>query len=205
MTTIAILPGLDGTALLLREFDTLADATVIEYPRDRVMSYDELATHASERLPPRPILIGESFGGAIATLVASRIEVAALVLVNSFVVAPRPRIFARLPFFIPPEWILAWFLGGGKGHRAAIQSVRRDVLASRVRMALNVDVRAELAATRAPLIDLRSRGDRLVARRSREAVIAARPDAKLLEIDGPHALLFGNAAPAWESIRRAVC
>jgi pimeloyl-ACP methyl ester carboxylesterase len=205
LTTIAILPGLDGTSLLLREFAALANAIVVEYPRDRVMSYDELAAHAIAQLLERPILIGESFGGAIATLVASRIDAAALVLVNSFIVPPLPRVFGRFPFFIPPEWLLAYFLGGKRGHRAAIQSVRRDVLASRIRMVLNVDVRAALASTTMPLVDLRARGDRLVNHRSRRAVIAARPDAKLLEVDGPHALLFGNASAAWEAIARAVC
>jgi len=126
------------------------------------------------------------------------------VLVNSFIVTPLPRVFARLPFFLPPEWLLTFFLGGKRSHRAAIQSVRRDVLGSRIRMALNVDVRAALASTTRRVFALRARGDRLV-NRSRRAVITARPDAKLLEVDGPHALLFGNALAAWEVISRAVC
>ncbi|MEA2568056.1 MAG: pimeloyl-[acyl-carrier protein] methyl ester esterase [Acidobacteriota bacterium] len=206
--TFVIFPGLDGTSLLLREFTALADALVIEYPRDEVLSYDALAARASGQLPERPVIIGESFGGAIAVLVASRASAQALVLVNSFIVPPLPRALAWLPIATllriqPPESLLAWWIADGS--REAVSSVSREVLASRIRMALSVDVRKELESTTMPLFDLRSRGDRLVGTRSREHVIKARPDARTAVIDGPHALLFGEPAAAWDAIRRFIC
>ncbi|MCU1228330.1 MAG: putative BioH protein [Acidobacteria bacterium] len=212
--SIVILPGLDGTSLLLREFATIADALVIEYPRDEVLSYDALTDHAIAQLPERPVIIGESFGGAIAVRVASRVSAQALVLVNAFILPPLPRVLARLPIAAllriqPPEVLLAWWLDGSRErarlHREAVNSVSREVLASRIRMALSVDVRRELEATKMPLLDLRSRGDRLVDARSREAVIKARPDAITATIAGPHALLFSEPAAAWDAIRRFIC
>lgn len=198
---IVILPGLDGTSLLLRDFTTLSGAHVIEYPRE-ILSYDDLATYAAKHVPQGAILIGESFGGAIATLVASRVDAAALVLVNSFVVPPLPRVLARLPLatllrFDPPRWLM--------DVGSAIRSVPREVLASRIRMALSVDVRREFAGTTMPLLDLRSRAARLVNLRRRRAVLRARPDARVVDIDGPHTLLFSNALGAWEAIRSALC
>ena len=213
--TFVIFPGLDGTSLLLREFAALADALVIEYPRDEVLSYDALATRAIAQMPEHPVIIGESFGGAIAVLVASRVSARALILVNSFIVPPLPRALAWLPIATllrvqPPESLLAWWLAGGSRerarlHREAVSSVSREVLASRIRMALSVDVRKELQSTTMPLLDLRSRGDRLVGARSREAVMNARPDATTADIDGPHALLFSEPQPAREAIRDFIC
>jgi pimeloyl-ACP methyl ester carboxylesterase len=213
--TFVIFPGLDGTSLLLREFATLADALVIEYPRDEVLSYDALAMRATGQLPERPVIIGESFGGALAVLVASRVSARALVLVNSFILPPLPRALVWLPIATllrvpPPKFLLAsWMVDGSRErarlHREAVRSVSREVLASRIRMALSVDVRKELESTTMPLLDLRSRGDRLVGARSREHVIEARPDARTADIDGPHALLFGEPAGAWDAIRRFIC
>jgi pimeloyl-ACP methyl ester carboxylesterase len=212
--TFVIFPGLDGTSLLLREFATLADALVIEYPRDEVLSYDALATRAMAQLPEHPVIVGESFGGAIAVLVASRVSARALVLVNSFILPPLPHALAWLPIATllrvqPPPSLLAWRMDGSRErarlHRDAVNSVSREVLASRIRMALAVDVSSKLESTTMPLLDLRSRGDRLVGARSREAVIKARPDAATADIDGPHALLFGEPAAAWEAIRDFIC
>jgi pimeloyl-ACP methyl ester carboxylesterase len=212
--SVAILPGLDGTSLLLREFATLANARVIEYPRDEVLSYGALTDRAIAQLPERPVIIGESFGGAIAVRVAARVPAQALVLVNSFILPPLPRVLARLPIAAllriqSPELLLAWWLDGSRErahlHREAVNSVSREVLASRMRMALSVDVRRDLEATKMPLLDLRSRGDRLVGVRSRDAVMKARPDAVTATIAGPHALLFSEPAVSWDAVRRFIC
>jgi pimeloyl-ACP methyl ester carboxylesterase len=206
---VVVFPGLDGTSLLPREFATLANARVIEYPRE-VLSYDALAERAIAQMPERPVIIGESFGGAIAVLVAARLNAAALVLCNSFIVSPAPRALGLLPMMIPPEWLLAWLMTDGSREKAkmlreTINSLPREVLTSRLRMALSVDVRKALAATSMPLLDLRSRGDRIVGARNRSAVLRERPDAVTTTVDGPHALLFSEPAIAWEAIRHFIC
>jgi pimeloyl-ACP methyl ester carboxylesterase len=171
---LVLLPGLDGTSRLVADFCGLSGARVIEYPQ-REMTYAALADHAIALLPERPVLIAESFGGAIGVLIASRVPVEALVLCNSFVLPPLPRVLSWLPLATMarvnvPETILAALMTSGSDARL----VRRD---------------------------LRSDRDRLVRRRERHAIVAARPDARTAETRGPHTVLTTEAAAAWEVIR----
>ena len=63
---LVVLPGLDGTGLLLADFVRAVSAffrvQVIAYPVDEPLSYDELMLYVQSRLPDEPLwLIGESF------------------------------------------------------------------------------------------------------------------------------------------------
>jgi pimeloyl-ACP methyl ester carboxylesterase len=205
---LVLLPGLDGTSRLVADFCGLSGARVIEYPQ-REMTYPALADHAIALLPERPVLIAESFGGAIGVLIASRVPVEALVLCNSFVLPPLPRVLSWLPLATMarvnvPETILAALMTSGSDARlvrGVVGELPPRVLGSRIRAALSVDVRRELATTRMPLLDLRSDRDRLVRRRARHAIVAARLDARTAETRGPHTVLTTEAAAAWEVIR----
>ncbi|MGO4780317.1 alpha/beta hydrolase, partial [Lysobacter sp. 2RAB21] len=66
-----VLPGMDGTGALLDDFIAAMAprfaTSVIAYPRDRALGYDELVVFARSRLPlDAPyLLLGESFSGPI--------------------------------------------------------------------------------------------------------------------------------------------
>ena len=109
MTTLVLLPGLDGTGTL---FGPLVEAlagklrvAVLSYPVDRALGYDALEAIADAGLPPQGplVLLGESFSGPLAVSIAARHpdRVVGLVLCCSFVRNPRPLLgFLRalLPF-----------------------------------------------------------------------------------------------------------
>ena len=69
---LVLLPGLDGTGLLfeplLRALPKEIEATVIRYPGDQRLSYDELLEFLRDQLPRDTpfILLGESFSGPLA-------------------------------------------------------------------------------------------------------------------------------------------
>lgn len=76
MTTLVLLPGMDGTGLL---FDPLVKAlsgtlpfTVVAYPPTAAAGYADLQAFAESAMPPdKPIvLLGESFSGFIAIAIA---------------------------------------------------------------------------------------------------------------------------------------
>jgi pimeloyl-ACP methyl ester carboxylesterase len=98
MTTLVLLPGLDGTGKLFQPFirELPADWRVIvaSYPADARSGYAQLASLTLTMLPPegRAVLLGESFSGPIAIQLASALgpRVQALVLCCTFARNPVP-------------------------------------------------------------------------------------------------------------------
>lgn len=72
MTTLVLLPGLDGTGELfdplVRELGPDLSIRVVRYPQDPGLGYKELLQFARDALPPTEplVLLGESFSGPIA-------------------------------------------------------------------------------------------------------------------------------------------
>ena len=109
--TLVLLPGLDGTGLLFGPLVAALPAglraAVVRYPVDRSMGYAELAASAAEQLPQgeRFVLVGESFGGPLAMILAAGrpAGLVGLVLCATFVTSPRP-LLGRLvrPFVARP-------------------------------------------------------------------------------------------------------
>jgi pimeloyl-[acyl-carrier protein] methyl ester esterase len=182
---LVLLPGLDGTgeqfAPLVPELGETIAPIIVRYPPDRALDYDALLPLALARAPgDQPyVLVGESFSGPLAIQIAATRPpgLRALVLVASFhrrPVAPwlawtGPRVpdlfFARPP----PAFVVRQLLAGADApaalvasFRASARSVRRDVLAARVRAALEVDVSSELARVNVPITYLAATRDALV-------------------------------------------
>lgn len=92
------------------------------------LTYDQLADRISERLPAEPIVvIAESFSGPIAVALAERCNVTALVLCNSFVVAPRARLLRwlilPLVFKLRPSAFLLRFMVGPNADAVLLDDV----------------------------------------------------------------------------------
>lgn len=206
-----LLPGLDGTGALFAPFLKAWSGpapVVIGYPRDRFLDHVQCAEFALERLPAgEPLaLLGESFSGPVAVLLAARLpeRVQTLILCASFVTAPRgalPRALLRaaapVAFRIPaPRLALRELLLNGHGDQDLLElvctnrkTVRPSVLARRFQTVMRCDVRRELALTRQPLLYLRADRDRLVTRASVEAIRAVRPDVSCKAFPAPHFVL----------------
>src|SRR6478609_9048711 len=98
MTTLVLLPGLDGTSALFADFRAALDSNIkvlaIAYPQDRVLGYSQLTDFVARKLPRDEsfVLLGESFSGPVAVELAALRPAGLLgvVLCNSFVKNPRP-------------------------------------------------------------------------------------------------------------------
>src|SRR5689334_8209434 len=97
MTTLVLLPGLDGTGELFAAFVAALrghDVQIVDYPRDRAMSYAALEEFVREKLPGEVdyFLLAESFSGPIAISVAasSPPHLRGLILCGSFAANPLP-------------------------------------------------------------------------------------------------------------------
>ena len=214
-TTLVLLPGLDGTEIffapLLRHLPSWVHPIVVRYPTSGANGYDELLPMVMEQVAslPRFAILGWSFGGPLALMVATRrpADVSAVVLCSSFVTTPRPglvpfrfamrapliaavRALRRTRFLIPGY-------ASSELRRAKAMTWRRvnsRVLAARSRAALGVDARPQLRECRARLMYLASTRDEVVARAKLSEVLAVAPRTQVAEVDGPHLALFTNPA-----------
>jgi pimeloyl-ACP methyl ester carboxylesterase len=208
---VMFLPGLDGTgdlfAPLLAELPEAFEARVVQYPPDRSLGYEALASLIARHLPgTQPFaLVGESFSGPLALMVAAKAPpgLASVALVASFhrrPVAPwlaalRPMvsaIFSRPP----PEFVVRHLLAGSDASadliakfRSAVAGVRPEVLSARVHAALDVDASGALAACRVPLLYLGGTEDRLLRRAIPAEIRAILPSAEVRQLAAPHLVL----------------
>jgi pimeloyl-ACP methyl ester carboxylesterase len=216
MAEVLILPGLDGTSTLHGEIAAELHAMglgcrSISYPADRALDYSELASLVTSQLPrDRPyVLLGESFSGPVAILVAAAGPkgLVGLVLSTTFARAPLPLLgwsapLTRLaPAYLPAP-LISWFLLGRWSSRAlieriqaALRAVSPSVLRARAATSMGADVSGHLAAISVPTLVLRARHDRLLLLVPRSALADQLRNATHVDLDGPHLLL--QAQPRW--------
>lgn len=210
MTTLVLLPGLDGTGTL---FETLIEALqggvrtkVICYPPDLTAGYEELE-HIAEALLPQDgplVLLGESFSGPIAIALAAKHpeRVKGLILCCTFVRSPRPllapfRFLAKmapikeLPVFVSSIPLLGRYSTADLRARlrAALAAVSGSVLRARLQAVMSIDASGALARVRVPVLYLQARHDWVVPKTAWSAIKQIQTNAKLVEIAGPHCLL----------------
>lgn len=205
---IVILPGLDGTGLLLTDFVNILQASypveVITYPTDQPLSYDALLDYVKERLPGEAfILIGESFSGPLAIRVASENPpfLEAIVLGASFARLDLPfrQAFAglidRVPARAIPFALLDALLTNGRATpdqrgllKRILRDVSPDVLSTRAKEALLVDLVSAEFAVRQPLLYLRASADRLIPSGAADLVASIAGNISIRDIPAPHFL-----------------
>jgi len=215
-----LLPGLDGTGRLFEPFVRRApegaSCTVAAYPLDLELSYPECADLVAARFSPDEpyVIVAESFSGPVAILAASKRppNLKGVVLCNTFAYRASWRGFSLLPwswlFRLPiPRFSVGAHLTGFDRAAEFVDTVRAanapvlpTVRASRLRSALTVDVRKELAGLDLPVMYLRGRRDRLVFGNCLRTVVETRPETTVVTIPGPHLLLQTEPAHCWEVI-----
>lgn len=211
MTALCLLPGLDGTARMLRGFADVARpgfdrVDVIAYPTDRVLGYRELEALVRAALPRETpfVLLGESFSGPIALSIAADPppNLIGLVLSTTFAAAPVPLLspFTSLSVIAPvrsvPMAALAALLLGRwstpelrEELSAALRSVEPTVLRARAAMAMRADVGDRLRRITVPTLALRARHDRLLRPSRVRTLVVGIARANECVLDGPHLLL----------------
>src|SRR5438552_16171249 len=105
---LVLLPGLDGTGRL---FDPLLEilpadftASVVSWPTDQSLSFNQLESFVREALPAdKPFaIVAESFSGPLAVMIAasSPHNLRALILSASFISNPLPPALRSLRYFV---------------------------------------------------------------------------------------------------------
>ena len=224
-----MLPGLDGTgqlfAPLFPHLPPQLEPLVVSYAAHEALSYRELLPLVLRSLPKSGqfIVLAESFSGPLGVLAAAQQPrgLLALILVASFVRSPVPRALA-----LAAPLVRAWLLSAapstlqyrvllGRSASAQLQAQLREavaavpagVLAARVRSVLTVNVVAELAAVKVPILYLAASNDVLVRPRSLRLIQRIAPQVQAATIASPHLILqtaSSDAATAISSFAASV-
>lgn len=207
--TVVLVPGMDGTGTLFyRQVPLLARSyRVVTYAlRDRAATMDvlvaDLALVIDTVVPAdrRAIVVGESFGGALAlTFALARPEhVSRLVILNSFpYFAPQPRLrLAALALRALPRGVMAlvrrltaFRLHSPHTHRQEVQRfmeltarASRDGYVNRLKLLEQYDVRDQLSELRPPTLFLAADRDHLVPSVAQARYMAARAPGSVVRV-----------------------
>ena len=207
---LILLPGMDGTGELfeplLQSLPSSLDPVVVTYPPDRPLGYDQLEELVRPSLPTdEPFaILGESFSGPIAISLAASASanLKALVLSCTFAKNPHPRFAAMKPLIgaFPahrmPSMLTGFVMLGSESSEerrdslgATLQKVAPEVLRTRIREVLAVDVTRQLAEIAVPTLYLRAKKDRVVPRSALEEIQRHMLNVQVAEVDSPHFLL----------------
>jgi pimeloyl-[acyl-carrier protein] methyl ester esterase len=223
---LVLLPGMDGTGLLLEDFANALPASlrplVVRYPPD-VGSYRDVDRFLrSAQLDSEPfVLLGESFSSvaAIAWAATNPPNLRGLVICVGFATPPlrrwlRPvsRLLSHLLFALPrPRFLTRHFTAGRNAPKPLVlrlETIRATVpvetFAARIRAILSCDVRRELNLVRVPILFLHAEEDRLISRARLEEMRQIQPHAAAEIFPGPHLLLERHAVRAAERVARFV-
>jgi len=219
---LVLLPGMDGSGELFRSLEGALpeglETETLWYPADRYQKYGELAGTLRGAIPvDEPfVLVAESYGTPLAILIASMDppNLKGIVLSAGYATSPlrgwrRTLVYDLAPLLAHlsmPGLAARWMLVGEEAPRALVESVTGAVswvtprvLGSRVREVMNIDVRAELAQVKVPVLYLQPTKDRLVNSACLGEMQAVKP-GRTVNIDSPHLLLQCEAKVAGEVI-----
>jgi pimeloyl-[acyl-carrier protein] methyl ester esterase len=208
---LLFMPGIDGTGISfepLRQFlPANIETTVIRYPAEKDLSFEETVDSACEQITQDPdVVLAESFSGPVAVVLIGLglLNARGLILSATFARTPRPFLMKilsllpvgsilKLPF--PNSW-LRYFIGDAKAAGVILplwERIRREVpariLAHRIRIVGRIDVREYLSKIMIPCLYIQAAGDRIVPASSVLDFAGSVRDLQIKQIDGPHPIL----------------
>ena len=213
MTTLVLLPGLDGTGIvfepLLTHLSEEIDAQVVRYPVDRPMSFQEHVDFARKKLPKsKPfVLLAESFSGPVSLQILADPpdNLIGVIFVATFSRHPSPFMLDAARF-MPQGLLLKLFsttllsrffcLGRTPGDAVnmfheALESVKLDVLSQRLKILTELPPPPDTSFSR-PCLYLQASKDRMVPPRAADALQRYLPQLQIEQIPGPHIILLAQ-------------
>jgi len=208
---LVFMPGLDGTGIsfepLSRFLSIDIAATVVRYPADRLLSFEEIVLCAYDQIKgDQDIVVAESFSGpvAISLIGSGRLKAKGLILCATFAKAPRRTMLKmlrwlpfelglRLPF---QSVLLRYILGDRRATDTLFPIWQRvkamvpaRVLAHRIRLLSLLDVRRWLPELTIPCWYIQATKDKLLSASSVLDFVQAIPHLVVRKLAGPHFIL----------------
>lgn len=221
MTTLLLLPGLDGTGLvfdpLLKHLPADIEVQVVRYPSDRVMSFQEHVDFARKQIPKKKpfVLLAESFSGPVGLQILSDPpdNLKGVLFVATFARHPSPFLLDAglyLPQTLFLNLFIKTFLGrffclGGASSEAvaifqnALKSVKLSVLSNRLKILAELPPPPETSFT-GPCLYLQAKNDRLIPERATAPLQQLLPQLQIEQIKGPHITLLAHPETGARSI-----
>lgn len=206
-----LLPGMDGTGLLLKPFidcfGRRIEAHLFDYPTDVIRSYEEIINHVETVLPRYGedfVILAESFGGPIALSLAQKgiPGLRALILVVSFAATPR-HFLLRLTRFLPmvrllgmtvPRRFARRMMLGSKAPQKTLDSlleafymIAPEVFASRLDEMRRL--RLPQKTIDLPALYIQATNDLLLPENAVDDIKVLMPRLEIDRIEGPHMVL----------------
>lgn len=213
-----VLPGMDGTDLLLSRFIRLVPPAlsirVIALPDNPQDDYDTLVDKILPELRHQPPvhLIAESFSGPLSILLADRYPelVERVTLIATFASSPIPFVARFFPWWCMVRMPLPRFVAqryfAGNDQEMAASLVRASkhtssaTLATRIRLLKKVNVCKELARLQCPVQYIRPLGDRLVPKKCVQEIANVNDRVRISEVNGPHLIMQTRPKQVWATI-----
>ena len=213
-TTLVLLPGLDGTGRFFSRLEHRLAGRVpvltIGYPQDANLGYRALTDLVLSRIEGEDVVVlGESFSGPIAVMVAAASPqcVKGVILSSTFLKLPWPAWLVRASAAFEPAGLARALLGPilrGRDDDPELSAQIADVMAAfpadvraaRLRAVAAMDAREIFKTIACPVLALHGRNDWLVPRSSIVTAVARKPGAVLKLLDGQHMLLQTNTVAA---------
>jgi pimeloyl-[acyl-carrier protein] methyl ester esterase len=223
LNKIVLLPGMDGTGNLYRDFiRALPNGMKKEtprYPKERARSYSDLTKLVRFHCEDSElfVLLAESFSTPVAIRVAAEnpTNLKGLILCAGFATSPFSGLSQMLGWFLAPvlmrmplsDAVMRARLTGMDAPaallrevREAVASVNANVLATRLRSILKCNVCEELTRIAIPVLYLQAAQDRLVRSRCLDEIQRIKPDVRSIIMNGPHLLLQTNPEEAGRAV-----
>lgn len=221
LTTLVLLPGLDGTDVffrpLLAALPEWITPMVVQFPTDGANEYSDLLELVRSALSKtgKCYLLGWSFAGPLALMAANAEpeKIRGVILASSFVRAPR-RVYAHLRWaaVTPAIWAIrvgkrlpVWFSRGRNDRlrqdkTETWERVSTRMIAARVRTLLAVDARALLQSCPCPVMCLAGHDDGIVPHQNIKDMVQVRPSVSVRTIEGHHFAIYTNPGATVEAV-----
>ncbi|MGA8940086.1 MAG: alpha/beta hydrolase [Acidobacteriaceae bacterium] len=223
---LVLLPGMDGSGELFRGLTAALpeelESESLWYPADRYLTYGELAGTLRGAIPvDEPfVLVAESYATPLAILIAAMEppNLKGMMLSAGFATSPlrgwrRTLAWDLAPVYSHvslPGFAAKYLMVGDGAPKPLVEAVKGaaswltpKVLGGRVREMLNVDVRAELAQVKVPVVYLQPTKDRLVDPACLAEMQAAK-EGRAVTLDAPHLALQTEPVLCAEVLERFI-